>query len=308
MSVNPFAADSTIRLRCEEMYARNGAAIFEKASKLSGDTGILKHDDAGAMIAEFGFGDVEELMRVLQPYARRYARPVVSGFEVGAVGLEAETGNLIFGGNIEFAGTHFGTTIHGETALAARSFMRGTTLRRIALSEAHPCGHCRQFLSEFASAPALRLIDPLGHSLALAELLPWPFDPAYLGETGAMPDQIASPDLSLTENADWAGCLIEAGRRAHAPYSHNPAAVALRLSDGSVIAGASIESVAYNPSMGPFEVAFAELAGRGRDAGEILEIHLAERPGRPVNHAHRAGELAAAVAPKARFYSHAWKE
>ena len=197
--------------------------------------------------------------------AKAIARPPISGFFVGAVGLEAETGDLILGGNVEFPGTHLGFTIHGEGFVFTRAFSRGTTIRTIAIGEAHPCAHCRQYISEFAASRELTLIDPLGHRLTMAELYPWPFDPDYLGERGAVAGALdASLDLAAN---DWprpvADRLLDAGRRAHAPYSKCPGAVVLALSDGRMVAGSSVESVAFDPTMGPLQAAMINLIAHG---------------------------------------------
>src|SRR5262249_51500689 len=148
---------------------------------------VIAANDVEALIDEFGLGGPEELMLLARKSAERIARPPISSFFVGAIGLERETGNLIFGGNVEVPGTPLGTTIHGEGFVTTRAYSRGNSLAAIALGEAHPCGHCRQYLSEFASSRELALIDPLGHRLKLSDVYPWPFDPAYLGETGAVP-------------------------------------------------------------------------------------------------------------------------
>src|SRR5690606_1093427 len=131
-----------------------------------------------------------------------------------------------------------------------------------ALGEAHPCAHCRQYLSEFAASRDLMLIDPLGHRLTMAELYPWPFDPGYLGEAGYRPGTISRSDLRLAENhlpPAIAAALLDAGRRAHAPYSKCPGAAVLSLRDGGHVSGFAIESVAFNPTMGPLQSALIDL-------------------------------------------------
>ncbi len=314
MSANPFTANSAIRLRCQEITGRRGAILIEEASHClassnhqAQSSGVLTPVDCDRLIAGHELAGVEELMLQLLPLAKRFARPVISQFHVGVIGLERETGNLLFGGNMEFPGTHMGLTIHGETCLAARAFSRGTSLASIALTEAHPCGHCRQFLSEFASAPDLRLIDPHGHVLTLADLLPWPFDPAYLGEPGARADKIAWPDLAIDGKSGLFELLLETGRKAHAPYTKNPAAVVCVMRDGRLFAGASIESVAYNPSMGPLQVAIINITASGYDGGDVAEIHLAERQGAATVHADQVRLMGASYAADATVTIHHWR-
>jgi len=311
---NPFRKDEKIRLRCEELTASVGAELCAETKEIlqfqrkDKDAGLfLASEDCQALILRHGLDGIDALMLLLLPLSKDYAVPPISNFYVGAIGLEAETGGLLFGGNMEFPGTHMGLTIHGETFLAARVFSRGTSLRQIALGEAHPCGHCRQFLSEFASAPGLRLIDPLGHNLGLADLLPWPFDPGYLGEPGAIADHINWPSLSLPSSGPMSAALVAAGRKAHAPYSKNPAAAVCVMQDGSHVTGASFESVAFNPSMGPLQTAIVNLTAHGYLASDNSEIHVAETRSASFSHLALTQILAKAFAPHAGFRSVHWE-
>jgi len=307
LSHNPFRRDPAIEQRIAELTPRCGEAIAavlrarlapqDPAGNLGG---VLERNEVAALVERFGLRDVEELMLLALPAARDIARPPISGFFVGAVGLEAETGNLVLGGNVEFPGTHLGFTVHGEGFVLARAFSRGTTIARLAIGEAHPCAHCRQFLSEFAATRDMVLIDPLGHRLSMAELYPWPFDPDYLGETGAVPGRkawsLAAGDTRLRA----------AGERAHAPYSKCPAAVVLTLADGSELSGSAIESVAFNPSMGPLQAALIELIAHGRSYDEIAAARLGTVTGGAVDFAASTRELLARVAPAVKLEVVAW--
>jgi cytidine deaminase len=286
MSLNPFAADPTVPARLAALPDEKRAAVQTLVTQAT--AGVIP----AAAVAATGV-DVRDAMRLLVEPARAFARPPISGFLVGAVGLERDTGNLILGGNLEFPGTHLGLTVHGEGFVATRAFHRGTALSAIAIGEAHPCAHCRQYLSEFAWASDLDLIDPLGHTLRLSQLYPWPFDPAYLGQDGALPGRertLAFVDAGPPE-------LLAAGRRAHAPYSNCPGAVLLTLSDGTTLTGSAIESVAFNPTMQPAMAALIELAALGRDHGDIRAIWLGTVRGGAVDYTASTIELMARIAP-----------
>lgn len=307
MSHNPFRRDPAIEQRIADLTPRCGEAIAEtlRARLAPQDPAanlgaVLERKEVDGLVERFGLHDVEELMLLALPAARDIARPPISGFFVGAVGLEAETGNLVLGGNVEFPGTHLGFTVHGEGFVLARAFSRGTTVSRLAIGEAHPCAHCRQFLSEFAATKDMVLIDPLGHRLTMAELYPWPFDPDYLGETGAVPGRKA---WSLSAGDER---LRAAGERAHTPYSKCPAAVVLTLSDGSEVSGSAIESVAFNPTMGPLQAALIELIAHGRSYGEIVSARLGTVSGGAVDFAASTRELLARVAPGIELEVVAW--
>lgn len=307
MSHNPFRRDPAIEQRIADLTPRCGEAIAEtlRARLAPQDPaanlgGVLERKEMDGLVERFVLRDVEELMLLALPAARDIARPPISGFFVGAVGLEAETGNLVLGGNVEFPGTHLGFTVHGEGFVLARAFSRGTTVSRLAIGEAHPCAHCRQFLSEFAATRDMVLIDPLGHRLTMAELYPWPFDPDYLGEGGAVPGRKA---WSLSAGDER---LRAAGERAHTHYSKCPAAVVLTLSDGSEVSGSAIESVAFNPTMGPLQAALIDLIAHGRSYGEIVSAKLGTVSGGAVDFAASTRELLARVAPGIELEVVAW--
>ena len=315
MSLNPFAADAQIRARIENLAAACGPAVNAAvAERLAARRhaiadnlgGVLLAGEARAIAEKFGLASVEELMLLVLPTAQTMASPPISTFYVGAVGLEAGTGNLVFGGNVEFPQTHLGFTLHGEGFVFTRAWSRGTSIAKIAIGEAHPCAHCRQYLSEFASTKNLRLIDPLGHDLTMAQLYPWPFDPAYLGEPGADPLTVQWPGLALDEPHPLAEKLLAAGRRAHTPYGKSPAAVVLTLRDGAAVSGTSIESVAFNPTIGPLQAAIVDLLAHGYRYDDIESAVLGTVRGGAVDYSRSVAELLGAIAPQAKLDILGW--
>ncbi len=318
MSHNPFTADATVKERLDAVVAERGEAmsiaietILRGRLKQVEDNlgGVITGEEANSLCEWFELEGIEQLMLLVLPHAQKLARPPISKFEVGAVGLERESGAIIVGGNVEFPGTHLGYTLHGEGFVATRAFSRGQELAKIAIGEAHPCAFCRQYLSEFATSRELVLIDPIGHRLTLAELYPWPFDPAYLGESGAVPGTVLWPELTVEPNSlpEAVVMKLEAtGRRAYAPYSKCPSALVLGLSDGNLVAGANIESVAYNPSMAPLQAALVDLLAHGYDYRDIVEAALATPRGGYVDYAQSTAELLGRIAPDVRLQTVAW--
>jgi cytidine deaminase len=314
LSTNPFTADADIRDRIAFLDSSIGAAVREAVSAELQRTrrdldnnlgGVLPAAVAGEICAEQGITS-DELMLLARPLAEPFAHPPISHYHVGAVGREAETGNLIFGGNLEFPGAHIWNTVHGEGFLATRAFSRGARLEAIALGEAHPCAHCRQYLGEFAGAPNLLLIDRLGHRLPLQSLYPWPFDPGYLGETGAVSSVVSWPDLTLLPSP-VAELLMAAVHRAHAPYSKSPAAIVLRLKDGRHVTGAVIESVAFNPTMSPLQAALIDLYAHGYSNTDIAAADLGTTQDGAVDYVTGTVALLAAVAPDVPLTTHRWR-
>jgi cytidine deaminase len=296
MSHNPFSISSE-RL----------AALCDHARSLAVD-GIISAQDAEKLVLAHGLAGIRDLMLLLLDVAKSYAQPPISNFFVGAVGLESPSGDLILGGNVEFPGTHLAYTLHGEGFVATRAFNRGADLAVIAIGEAHPCAHCRQYLSEFAASRSLELIDPLGHTLTLAQLYPWPFDPDCLGEPGAVPAQNPHPELALAADLQGpvADALVAAARHAHAPYSKCPGAIVLELSDGRLISGASVESVAFNPTVGPLQAALVELLAAGRPYSDIVSATLGTVLGGAVDYSASTCELLGKIAPDAPLSVVGW--
>ena len=224
---------------------------------------------------------IDQLMLDLIPVAQTYAIPPISNFRVGAVSLGA-SGALYFGANYEFVGEALSFSVHGEQAATAEAISFGETgLDKLAVSAA-PCGYCRQFLYELATASKLEILLPKTPPAQLTSLLPDAFGPGDLGVTAAL----MSPQdnhLKLIDPAP-ADPVTEAALRAanasYAPYSHSYAGVALGTGDGRVYSGAVAENAAFNPSMSPLEAAVVSLViSGGRGYGDITDAVLVEVAG-----------------------------
>lgn len=266
--------------------------------------------DAERLAATFGLGSTTELALFALPLARRLARPLISGYEVGVVGIEAETGDLLLGGNLEFPGTDLGTTVHAEGFVTLRARRRGRRLATLALRRAHPCAHCRQVLAESATADDVLLVDTAGARLRLADVYPWPFGPSSLGMAGDAAARVAWPALAIVGDpppAAVAAPLLEAGSRAHAPYSSAPSAAVLRTRAGMAFSAGCLESVAFNPSISALQAALVELAAAGVDADEVTEGWLGCTVDGAVDPEPGFRTLLGAVAPAARVGVARWQ-
>jgi cytidine deaminase len=271
------------------------------------DGHVIPAPTARRLMHSAGLDTVEALMLALLPHAQALARPVVSGFHVGAVGRDEATGTLFLGANVEFHGAPPADTIHAEQFLFSRAYHRGASLDLIAVS-ARPCGHCRQFMAEFAGRERLAILDPSGDRLTLAEMLPWSFTPADLGEAGIAPTPgraLRLPDHDQVP-ADLRAALGEAGGRAYAPYSRAPSAVALLLDDGGIVSGAAIENAAYNPGLPPLQAALINLIAVGGDYAAICHAVIGSARDGATDHAGSARWLLGSIAPHARFDALTW--
>lgn len=311
MSESPFPTDPT---RAAAHEARSADAPAIRAAALDGLAAASGHvvpaERAAEVVERFGLTDVDALMLLLLDDARTLADPPISGYWVGIVGREHETGDLVLGGNLEFPGAHLGTTVHGEGFVMTRAFQRGTSIATLALNRAHPCAHCRQYISEFAASADLTLIDTLGHRLSLADIYPWPFAPSALGEVGAVPGVDHHPTLGVTD-ADLPGdvhsALVEAGRRAWTPYSGCPSAVVLRMSDDTVWSGSAVESVAFNPTMPPLQSALIAARAHGYAWSDIGAAWLGTTVGGDVDMTRSTTDLLTVIAPNAHLTVVDWR-
>jgi len=315
MAINPFASDGTERARFMRDEAAFGADLRARAFQYLAPGAaflnrghVISGADTEQLVRQFSLASTDQLMVHLIALAQKRSDPSISGFPVGAVGLEAETGALVLGSNMEFPGSSLSMTMHGEGFVATRAFSRGQRLVRIAISEAHPCAHCRQYLCEFDWRDNLELIDPLGHRLKLADLYPWPFDPAYLGEHGARPGRRgARPAVQPgTKESGALEALIDAGARGHMPYSGAPAAVVIETHDGALIRGVGIESVAFNPTIMPIQAALVDLVAHGYSYVDIDHVHVGFDPNGPVDHRAATQLMVEALAPGAKTSIVAW--
>jgi cytidine deaminase len=265
--------------------------------------------DVAELVRMLALEGPEAVMTAALPVATTLADPPISRYRVGAVGLEAPSGDLLLGGNLEFPGADLRATIHAEGSVAMRAHARGTSITTLAIDSARPCSYCRQTLVEFAWAVDLRVIDPAGSERSIDDLVPWPFTPRDLGTEDAMPGSVAWPDLRIGSGVvpdDVARALESAGRRAHAPYSSCPAAAVLCLHDGRLVAGMTIENVAFDPSVGPLTVALVQLRAGGDGYADIASAWLAFRSDGPVDDRPAAQALLAAVAPGATLATTTW--
>lgn len=309
MSLDPFEADATTAGRIAHLAATIGEAFTEAIEASLAPGHVVPGAAVEELVVRFALTGPREAVLLALPVATRLAQPPISGFFVGAVGLEARSGDLILGGNVEFPGHDLGSTLHGEGFICVRAFARDSAIEVLAIGEARPCAHCRQTISEFAWSGDLRLIDLLGHTLTMAQLYPWPFVPADLGEPGIVPSAIPWPTLAIADPAvpaDVAELLTQTGGRAHAPYSHCPAAVVLRLAGGHLVAGSTIESVSFNPTIGPLQAAIVELLADGHATSDIRAGYLAMVDGGAVDPSDDVRSLLASIAPDASLTVTTW--
>jgi cytidine deaminase len=287
-----------VEAKGDVFLARLGMRLYAGGADPVHPVSVIPAAVVAELIGSVGLADATDAAVLALAAAAALARPHISSHRVGVVGMGAASGDLYLGGNLEFPGASIWHTVHAEGFAALLARARGDRLGVLVSTQARPCAHCRQVLAEFDGAFEMRLIDPLGHDLRLGDVFPWPFTPGDLGQGGATDDAGEAPALeaprSLPEGV--AETLAAVGLRAHAPYSGSRAAIVLRLGDGTLVGGAVLESVAFNPTVGPLQDALVGLVAAGRRYDEIADAWLAVGRAAPINHETPTRDLLATVA------------
>ncbi|KAJ8766919.1 hypothetical protein K2173_011737 [Erythroxylum novogranatense] len=260
---------------------------------------------------------VHQLLPTLVKSARALARPPISNYHVGAVGL-GPSGRIFFGGNLEFPGLPLHHSVHAEQFLVTNLILhREPQLTHFAVSSA-PCGHCRQFLQEIRGAPHIQVLindqeedsDECNakHFESLSLFLPHRFGPDDLLEKDV--PLVLEPhhnNLSLLSDGNVPNGVmfdlkfeaLEAANRSHAPYSKCPSGVALVDCEGKVYRGSYVESAAYNPSLGPVQAALVSYIVDGGGGYErIVGAVLVEKEEAVVRQEFNARLILQVISPK----------
>lgn len=265
---------------------------------------------------------MDTLLLSILDEAAQEARPLISNYKVGAVGLGG-SGAVYIGCNLEMPGNALNQSVHGEQFLLANLLLhQERVLQSLAISAA-PCGHCRQFYSELACADRVRFVFGYrGHDepevFGLAQLLPARFGPLDLLEDPSAPLLLEQQQHSLAWTAAAqevlqqrgndqgfqraAEAALQAARASYSPYTHCPSGVALVTSSGGVAAGGYIESAAHNPGLPPLQAAVVGgiVGGCLPSYDQILEVVLVEVQAAPVQHARITKAVAASFSEDVR--------
>ncbi len=234
--------------------------------------GILNADKVEVICSELSI-NTEELMLLLLPVAKKFAKAPISSFDVGAIvkGKSKEQdgfSNLYLGANFEYKNLSLNFSIHAEQAAVSNAWLNSETGIESIATSAAPCGHCRQFLYELSGTNQLFVIMPGEHSkdinkVDIQTLLPSVFGPKQLGcEQLLMGENIDKKTFFLEPSVDDEFVLqtLEHANLSYAPYTKNYAACGIKLNNGLVFFGRYAENVAHNPSLSAFSSAVSQLA------------------------------------------------
>ncbi len=232
------------------------------------------------------------------------ARPPISQFRVAALAI-GESGRAYPGVNLEFAGMPLSNSVHAEQFAVSLARHHGEPSLRHLVVTAMPCGHCRQFLLELGShLPQITVIQPdlLWFQMTLPELLPYPFSLAASRYGLLTPSAVLLKQEQAPPRVDVLGQrAVEAASRAYVPYTKCWSGCALRLADGRVFTGNTLESAAYNPTLPALQSALIHcLAGQG-EPETIEEVVFAESSPCKTSMSDSAALLLSRIAPQATF-------
>jgi cytidine deaminase len=237
------------------------------------------------------------LTLALLPLARTYARPPISGYFVGGA-VKGFSGNLYFGGNVEFAGLSLGYTVHSEQAALSNAYMHSDTgVAAIAVSKV-PCGHCRQVMSDLSYDAEMEILLEEEAPVKLSYLLPMRFGPKDMGfKDGAFPVKEVDLVMAKESSDPLLHASLEAARKSYARYSGSPSGIGIATKAGHIYKGSYIEIAAFNPSLSPLQVALVGLIVGGEQYSEISRVVLTEVHGAKISQRGVTEALLAVVAP-----------
>ncbi len=263
-------------------------------------SGQISAADAAAL-ANFENTSLDQLMVNLLPLAQSYSHAPISNFFVGAVARGA-SGSLYTGANIEIPGQCLGFAVHAEQAALSNAYMHAEeSVTALAIGGA-PCGHCRQFIDEMSPDGEILIVTPSKPPMKLSSILPSAFGPAALGMThGAFPVQETKLTLLHDSSDPVATAALDAASHSYAPYSKSPAGVAVRSAHGRIYRGSYIESVAFNPSLSPLQVALAALIAAGETYSAIAAVTVVEGQDAKISQKAVTEIVLGAIAPEVKL-------
>ncbi len=223
-----------------------------------------------------------DLRITLLPLAAAFAYVPISNFYVGAL-ARGLSGRIYFGGNMEFAKTQMGQTIHAEQAAISHAWMKGEKGISDITVNYSPCGHCRQFMNELTTAQSIMIQLPKRDANSLQYYLPESFGPSDLGiKTVLMHEN--DHGYQSEDTSSLGQLAIKALNHSYAPYSNNLSGVAINSQSGKQYIGSYAENAAFNPSLPPLQVALILMRMAGEKFDKIDAAALAELKDGSVRH------------------------
>ena len=214
------------------------------------------------------------LLLALLPIAATLANPPISEFYVGAI-VKGNSGDIYMGANIEFTSEALYNSIHAEQHAISHAWLSGETGITDIVVNFSPCGHCRQFINELPEASDIQIHLPEQPTHPLSHYLPYAFGPKDLDvDQPLLTNQ--KVELRLNTNAPLISQALAEASQSYAPYSQCYAAIVIETKNGQTFVGRYAENAAFNPSMLPMQMAWANMLRNNAKASDINRVVLVE--------------------------------
>lgn len=213
-----------------------------------------------------------ELLLSILPIAAAMASPFISQFYVGAI-AKCDSGDIYMGANMELPSEALCHSIHAEQSAISHAWLAGESCITDLIVNYSPCGHCRQFINELAIDINIHL--PGQQPQPLSHYLPYAFGPKDLHiDTPLLQDNgqallIDTQDPFLLETLDQAS-------KSYSPYTQCHSAVGIKMKNGCYYFGRYAENAAFNPSMMPMQMAWANMVRHNETVENIERVVLVE--------------------------------
>ena len=239
-------------------------------------SGVFYSGDVDYISSELDMS-LDQVIELLTPLSRTYAKAPISNYMVGAV-CSGSSGNVYFGSNIEILGESLSFTLHAEQSAVVNAWLHGETNINFINVGGSPCGYCLQFLNELNQVDSLIIINPKGKNYIISDLLTLPFGPKNLGIDGGL---MSKNDNNLILENDSRDRLVlaalNAANMSYAPYSKGYSGIAVMTEDGNIFQGYYAENAAFNPSISPIEFVLSSLNLSGKSFNQIKKVVLVEK-------------------------------
>lgn len=261
--------------------------------------GFLPVQDVQAILQEFDLTE-DQLLQALLPLVKTFSVAPFSQFHVGAIAVGA-TGNFYVGANMELKTLPLTQAVHAEQSAIVMAHAHGETEITKLTSSENPCGFCRQFLYELATAHKLIMLLPDGSLTKLPHLLPHAFGAKDLGvQVDLLADKQRALQLAEVATEQLTVTALRAANHSYSPYTKSYAGVALRTKDNKIFHGSYLENAAFNPSLSPLQAAFVHLTQSGVSFADVVEAALVQVKDSAVDHRLFTASTLKAMCPQAR--------
>ncbi|CAG9296687.1 cytidine deaminase [Celerinatantimonas diazotrophica] len=205
--------------------------------------------------------DELELAQQLLPMASSFAITPISGFQVGAILIDAK-GQMFMGANYEMRQLSLSVTLHAEQAAFFNALNHDCAPLTQLVVNAAPCGHCRQFIREYPNCFNLNIFFN-GQNYTFEQLLPHSFGPDDL-----------NVGVSLNAQNEAFRDIQELANKSYSPYSGCKIGLIAYQGEVAIANSWYIENAAFNPSASPLSLLLSQVALSDYSFENVTAIQL----------------------------------